>query len=382
MTLSGEKYRLLLDARGLAGRVSGMGRYVTRLATGLKALQPDDFALSLLCLPEDNPPLGIPAHVLSGLYAGARPNTVKQHLIMPPKLAKLHHGIYHYPSFDMPFNRSPNIVVTCPDLEPLVNPKLFTRKIVLYYRFFFRRLRYLKNMIAISQKTAADLVEIVGIDKNKISVIYLGVDESFLPITEERILGDLRRRYELPDDYMLYVGNTMPHKNLARLILAFARIQPAFPEVHLVIAGAADQYRENIKKVVLENNLANKVIFLDSIPEKDLPVLYSSCRLFTFPSLYEGFGLPALEAMACGAPVLASTAGSLPEVVGDAGILVDPFDVDGISDGISRVLADSNLANRLSGAGIRQAAGFTWENCARSHLSLYRQMLKRKFNIT
>ncbi len=375
MTGADEKRRLLLDARGLAGRRTGLGRYVTRLAGGIAALQLDDFALKLLCLPEDKPPAGISSQILSGFYSGAIPNTVKQHLLMPLKLARLHEGIYHYPCLDLPFNGARHVVVTCHDIEPLIAPHLFSRKIVLYYRFFAKRLRVVNNIITVSQKTADDLVEIIGIDRRRIRVIYLGAEEYFHPISDESVLRKLQNKYALPKDYILYVGNTMPHKNLARLILAFSRIHSDFPKVHLVIAGGPDQYRNNVKKIVAENNLNDKVKFLGKIPEEDLPVLYNGCRLFTFPSLYEGFGLPVLEAMACGAPVLASTAGSLPEVVGDAGVLVDPLDVDGIADGISRVLADSSLAGLFSQAGVQRAAVFTWESCARSHLLVYRQIL-------
>ena len=378
MAFAGGKYRLLLDARGLAGGKSGVGRYITRLAAGIAAMQPDDIAVKMLCLAGDTPPGNIPVQVLGSFYSGATTNTIKQHLVMPPRLVKLREGIYHYPCLDLPLNRSPHVVVTCHDIEPLVTPEFFSRKIVLYYRVFARRLRSARNIIAISQKTADDLVGIIGIDERRIRTIHLGVDEYFQPVSEKHRLREMRRAYSLPEDYLLYVGNTMPHKNLERLVLAFSRIHADFPEASFAIAGAPDAYRHNVNRVVRENGLGDKVRFLGRIPEEDLPSLYSGCRLFTFPSLYEGFGLPVLEAMACGAPVLASTAGSLPEVVGDAGILVDPYDVDAISDAISRVLSDSSLAKRLSEAGIRQAAGFTWENCARSHLSLYRQILKKE----
>ncbi len=375
MTPAAEKYRLLLDARGLAGRRSGVGKYVSGLVSGIAALQPDDFALRLLCLPEDNPPAGIEAQILGGFYSGARPNTVRQHLVMPLKLNKVPRDVYHYPCFDLPIVRLSQAVVTCHDIEPLVTPHLFARKIVLYYKFFSKRLRSLKNIITISGKTATDLVEIIGIERRRIQVIYFGVDECFRPVVDDRQLRDLRRRFVLPDDYILYVGNTMPHKNLERLILAFSRISSDFPDVCLVIAGAADRYRNQVRQFVTDSHLENQVIFLDSISEEDLPLLYSDCRLFAFPSLYEGFGLPVLEAMACGAPVLASDAASLPEIVGEAGLLVSPLDTKGMANGLSRILADKSLADNLSQAGIQRAADFTWEKCARSHLSFYRRLL-------
>jgi glycosyltransferase involved in cell wall biosynthesis len=240
------------------------------------------------------------------------------------------------------------------------------------------RLRRAERVIVISAHTGKDIVEHLGVDPGKIRVIHLGVASDFHPIPEEKRLGALRSRYRLPERCLLYVGNTMPHKNISRLVSAMALVRKRFPAVPLVIAGSSDKYRPMVAQTIEDKSLSNEVRFLGHVPEEDLPTLYNCASAFLFPSLYEGFGMPVLEAMACGTPVVTSGAASIPEIVGDAAITVDPYDVKSIADGIVHLLENRSEAEKLSRVGIQRAKEFTWRKCAEKHLMVYDEVLKGK----
>lgn len=357
-----------------------MGRYVTNLVQEIVSMDPPDLHLKTICLPSDQPPDGADVDIMHGISSHAKPNTIKQHMVLPPRLTWYRRDIYHYPSFDPPIHGGGLMVVTCHDLEPLIMPHLFARKITCYYRLFSLRLRQANMVICISENTARDVVEILGVDKSRIKVIYHGVEERFRPLDRSENFLELRRRFHLPEDFVLYVGNTMPHKNLDSLIQAMAIVWARFPSVHLVIAGARDKYRPQVMRTIEKFRFTKKVIFLDKVPEKDLPFLYNMAKVFAFPSFYEGFGLPVLEAMACGTPVVSANASSLPEVVGGGGVLVDPANIEGFAEAITKILDDKDEAKRLSQAAIIQAARFTWKQCATQHLEVYRELLSKEAN--
>jgi alpha-1,3-rhamnosyl/mannosyltransferase len=176
---------------------------------------------------------------------------------------------------------------------------------------------------------------------------------------------------------VLYLGSNKPHKNLVRLIEAWRIVTSSFqlPASCLIVAGVWDERYPEVKLRAAELGLGDRVIFLGPVAESDLPALYSGATLFAFPSIYEGFGLPVLEAMACGVPVVCSNVSSLPEVAGAAALLVDPLDVDGLAAAIGRVLADGNLRAELRQKGVAQAARFTWEETARRTLAIYREQV-------
>lgn len=185
----------------------------------------------------------------------------------------------------------------------------------------------------------------------------------------------MRGAYQLPERFVLYLGNTMPHKNVERLIEAMALVRRAHPEVALIMGGAPDKHRVSVEQAVARQGLDTAVRFLGKVPEADLPGLLSSATTFAFPSLYEGFGLPVLEAMACGAPVVTSNRSSLPEVVGDAAVMVEPTDVAALAAALVALLDDEHYALRLGALGVAQARQFTWRRCAEAHLQVYREVL-------
>lgn len=215
------------------------------------------------------------------------------------------------------------------------------------------------RILADSACTREDLVRHLGVPQSKIDVAYPGVSQRFGPQPAAAIEA-LRRRYHLPARYLLYLGTLQPRKNLVRLIQAHALV-PEAPV--LVLAGAAG-WRSAATRAAIQA-AGDRVRWLGYVPDSDLPALLSGAQALALVSLYEGFGIPVLEAMACGIPVIASSTSSLPEIVGDASILVDPLLVDSIADGIRRLCEDMDMARHLAERGLLQAARFTWEGCAR-----------------
>ncbi|MCL0053303.1 glycosyltransferase family 4 protein [Dehalococcoidales bacterium] len=221
------------------------------------------------------------------------------------------------------------------------------------------------HIIATSQNTRNDLITHLKIPDNKISVIYNGVDHSLFKPYKVKLLNK---------PYILYTGAERQRKNLGRLFEAFAKLKKEFPELKLVkvgVPGRSEEYRrESIRKLV-SLGITRDVIFIDHIPELDLAYYYSSALLLAYPSLYEGFGFPPLEAMACGCPVVTSNTSSLPEVVGEAGIRVNPYDTDSLVEAIRQVLTNSQLREEMVRKGLEQAKKFSWEKTARQTQEVY-----------
>jgi glycosyltransferase involved in cell wall biosynthesis len=256
-------------------------------------------------------------------------------------------------------------------------PALFPRKLVWFYKLMVKRLQRAEVIITISEFSKKDIIAYTGIPASRVRVIYLGVESHFAPLTSQPALADILSRYELkPKQFVLYVGNTMPHKNVRRTAEAVKIVRCKYPGIVLAVAGARDRYRADLEKAVMDMGVSDGVRFLGPIPEDELPLLYNAAAVFIFPSLYEGFGLPVLEAMACGTPVVTSNAASLPEVVGDAAITIDPRSSEAIATAVQSVLEDPCLAAELSRRGVERARGFSWKRAAEQHLSVYREVLR------
>jgi glycosyltransferase involved in cell wall biosynthesis len=235
-------------------------------------------------------------------------------------------------------------------------------------------------VLADSQATKDDLARAYGVEPGKIQVVYLGRDEALGPVRDANALAAVRERYGIAGRYLLYVGTLQPRKNLARVIEAFARLTgdpsagsgqaAALADVQLVLAGKRGWLYDDLFAQVARLGLAGRVLFPGYIPDADLPALLSASLAFVFPSLYEGFGIPVLEAGACGVPVITSNTSSLPEVAGDAALLVDPHDVDAIADAMVRLVTDADLRAELTRRGQENIKRFSWEKCARETLAV------------
>ena len=228
-------------------------------------------------------------------------------------------------------------------------------------------------MLADSENTRRDLIELLNVAPEKISVVPAGIEPRFQPVRDAAVLADVRARYKLPEWFILMVGTIEPRKNLSRLITAYGQLrrQTGLPHT-LVIAGKEGWLFQGIYEQVTREGLTEHVLFPGFVADADLPALYTLADVLAFPSLYEGFGLPPLEAMACGTPVVTSNNSSLPEAVGSAALLVNAEDTDGLTEALARVLGDAELRGRLTELGQAQAARFTWPEAARRLLEAYR----------
>jgi glycosyltransferase involved in cell wall biosynthesis len=285
--------------------------------------------------------------------------------------------VAHAPYFASPLWPTEPTVVTIHDLIPMLLPAYRGSALVrLYTRLVATAAKRAHAIIADSECSKRDIVRLLGIPPQRVHVIYLAAEERFQPVEDEVRLGSVRRRYGLPERYVLYLGGLDQRKNVLILIRAFARVRGVLGKSHcLVIAGRLPERESALfpdpRRVVAKLDLKEAVRFVGWVAEEDKPALYSGAACFVYPSLYEGFGLPPLEAMACGASVIASNASSLPEVVGDAGLLVAPQDVEDLAEAMIAVLSDGDLRASLRQRGIARAKRFSWEKTAKETLEVY-----------
>jgi glycosyltransferase involved in cell wall biosynthesis len=371
--------RIGIDGRYIADHFPGIGRYTYNLATKLPELAPDtDFVLF------HNPRLLNTRYDLGRLasFSNLRPQPAgipirslkEQHQFR--SLAKaLSLDLFHSPYYVMPYWLPCPSVVTMYDLIPLIYPHSLPHR---WSSWAFRATaslatRRASRIIAISESTRKDLARFFGTSADKTTVIHLAPDDSFRPLDRHQ-WEDTIRAYGLPERYMLYLGINKPHKNLVFLLQVFGELRT---DTKLVLAGKEDRRYPQAREEARRLGLGDRVVFLGDVPENDLPRIYNGAQVFVFPSLYEGFGLPVLEAMACGTPVVCSTSSSLPEIVGDAAITLDPQDRESWRTALTEVLKNEELRGELKAKSLAQANRFSWEKTARDTLNVYRSVAKR-----
>ncbi len=275
------------------------------------------------------------------------------------------------PAHVLPLFHPRQSVVTVHDLGYLYYPEAHTPVARWYLNWSTRfNARCAAHLICDSKTTSADLATHCGVAEDKTTVVYPGIDPALEPVRSAQELQEVRSRYRLPPTYLLFVGTYQPRKNLHRLLAAFAALRIQHPHVHLVLAGKPGWMYQALFDYSRELDLESHVHWTGYVPQADLPALYGAARAFVLPSLYEGFGLPVLEAMACGTPVICSRVSSLPEVAGDAALLINPHDSRDIEAAMSRVIEDETLHADLVQRGLRRARRFSWEACARATLQV------------
>ena len=271
--------------------------------------------------------------------------------------------VFFSPYFKVPILAPCPLVNVIHDLIPLHYPVSGIRYPVsgIYYRYFGRLCaKFSKKVITISKYSKREIEEVLRIPGEKIEIIYSGVKAPSNRYT------DVSEKYGIQGKYILYIGGIKPHKNIGSLIRAYSLLSPELKkEYQLVIGGRKNRHTEYLEKVIEKLNIRDRILFPGLIADKDLASIYKGASLFVFPSLYEGFGFPPLEAMACGTPVIASNTTSLPEVTGDAAILVDPLDIQKLSQEMVNVLTNSELRKKLTQRGIEKSKGFSIERFAR-----------------
>lgn len=299
-----------------------------------------------------------------------------EQLAQPPLLRHAGVDLLHSTGYVAPRLWGRASVVTVCDLSFIRYPALFNRANRLYLQLFTRlSVKRADRVLTISEHTRQDVIGLLGVPPDRVTTTYCGVDETFHPLAPEQVEA-YRKQRGLPDRYVLYLGTLEPRKNVLTLLRAFGHLRARGDIPHrLVLAGAPGWQYESIYDTVAALGLGSAVQFLGFVAPSEQTLCYNGADLFVYPSLYEGFGLPVLEAMACGVPVVSSNAASLPEVVGDAGVQVDPLDDVGLAEAMGLVLSDASLHNTLRCAGIERARRFSWFSMAQQTLQVYDQVL-------
>ena len=269
-------------------------------------------------------------------------------------------------------------VITVYDLIPLTRPDFVNENQSMVFRTLLNRIDVDRDwIICISEFTKMEFCERTGMSPERVRVVPLAAASFFRPATDADVIAATRLRYQIPEgDYLLCLAAPQPRKNLAHLIRSFFRLldEQQLPDTYLVLAGSREQgwmYEETFAAAEGSSKYRSRLIFTGYVAEEDLPALYSGAVAFVFPTLYEGFGLPALEAMACGTPVITSNTTSMPEVVEDAAVLVDPTDGDELCEAVSAVLSDHSLRKELRRKGLERAAAFSWKRCGELTAEVY-----------
>jgi len=296
---------------------------------------------------------------------------------LPLALRRGNIQLLHSPQFNIPIFSKVRQIVTIHDCAYDRFPEEYPNRVAKgYYRFMFPiALRKSKRIIAISESTKRDLIELHKISPEKISVIYQGVDSRFYQDMSNEKNSMLKPLY-VDGDFALFVGLTRPRKNVDRLVRAFAKVLPSLKTgAKLVLAGKIDTRFLDVRRLAERLNISDSVVQLGFVSENQLLALYKTACCFVFPSLYEGFGLPVLEAMAAGTPVITSRVSSLPEVAGDAALLVNPYDVDEIAEAMYKLFTDASFRDKLRQKGKERSKQFTWRKCAQKTLKVYEEVL-------
>jgi len=374
--------RIGIEAKVLTVRAGGIGRYAMQLVQALLAVStatPARVEFVLFTGPQTSRPfLSLSAGTYRE-YGSPVQSSVWRALYTTP-VGIVRQGIDVFHGLDHvglpPFSKRSRYVVTIYDVIPLLFPYTFSLRHRLVVRAALARVCKQADMvIVLSQATKADLLQHCRLPEDRVVVIPGACDARFSPAVDHARLTRVRLKYSLPPLYILFLGTLNPRKNVTTLLQAFAQFhhmqQRGDPAVHLVIAGASGWRTADMDRTLQRLELESVVHFPGFLDDVDLPDLYRGAILFVFPSLYEGFGLPVLEAMGCGVPVVTSNAASLPEVAGDAALLVDPYDAEGMAAALTEVVHNETLRRTLRCKGMAQAQKFSWETAARETLDLY-----------
>jgi glycosyltransferase involved in cell wall biosynthesis len=356
--------------------MTGFGRYARNLLRELKPLLPPGSLSAYVDKPYDIPELFADGG-MERIVVPWRPPFYKQlgiqlDIVRRQRGFDLFHFLYNSPPLWTPCP----FVLTLHDLSYFYVPDMvsWVNRTTSWLQFRLKAARA-KRIIALSENTRRDIVRWLRIPESRIDVIYHGVEPTFAPAPPERKAA-VANQLRLDRPFLLYVGTYLPHKNLDMLIRAFARVAGSWPgPLELVLAGKPGRNAANIQRLVRQLGLENRIRMMGFVPEEDLPALYSLCEAFVFPSKYEGFGMPLLEAMACGAPVLSSRSSCLPEVGGDGAAYFSTEDEADLAGLLERTLRDEDFRRDLVRRGQERARQFSWQNTARRTLSVYQRAL-------
>ena len=284
-------------------------------------------------------------------------------------------ALLHSPDFIPPFGGGFRSVITIHDLNFIHFPQFLTPQSARYYGQINRAVQRADHILTDSDWTREDVIHHLDVPPERVTTVHLAAAPVYRPITDRQEVRRAVNRYGLPSDFIIFVGTLEPRKNVPMLLRAFHELRQRAYDVHLAIVGRKGWLYEEVFAALTKLKLADHVHFLENVPYEDLARLYNAASCLTLPSHYEGFGLPPLEAMACGTPVVVSDRSSLPEVVGDAGLLVDPDSPEELSAALARILDDSELRASLRQRGLARSGEFSWAKAAHQTMAVYEQVL-------
>ena len=370
---------IAIDARRI--RDFGIGTYIRSLVHALSNIDHENRYTLISSAGDVRTLAGLPENFHAAVYSHSDRGTL-DHLLFPLFLHGIAPDLVHIPLNRVPLLLMRPYVVTVHDMANLLFDEGRSGVWMQLRRYRFRRgLLRARRVIAVSEATKRDVQNLMGVRSERIRRVYNAPDPGFYEhdgrSADER--GRILERYQIQHPFLLYAGNVRRHKNVPRLVEAFAVLRgqlaehPVYKDLRLVLIGDTISQHPAVRQAVMKSRVEPLVRFLGFVPFETLRCFYESAAAFVFPSRYEGFGLPPLEAMACGTPVITSNVSSLPEVVGDAAVLINPENVFDIARGISEVLLDETLRAELIRRGHAQAARFSWERTAREALEIYRE---------
>lgn len=367
--------RIGFDATPLLVTRAGIGKYTHALLCALGEVASEhDFALYANRPIPPDPAL---SHVNYPTSYFPRSRWLWEQTILPRTMQRDGIDVFHFPNNSAPLTTRIPYIVTIHDASLFLHRQYHPWQRVVALRLMMPQIaRRAAKIITVSHHARRELQQVLKLPAEKFEVIYQGVGAHFQPTATPNIAAAIRKKHGLPNQYILYVGTLEPRKNLRRLLEAFAELKrcPDQRQTKLVIVGANGWHMPNFEQQIDGLNLRDCIVRLGYVPESDLPTIYSLATCLAFPSLHEGFGIPPLEAMACGTPVLTSHNSAMSEVCGDAAFYIDPVDTQSIKEGLHSLLCNHQRQNELRKAGFCRVRDFTWRETARKTAHLYAEV--------
>lgn len=367
--------RIALDARLVTYQRGGIGQYILHLIQELPQLDQDgDY--TILRSRKERAPLAPSAPGFREVKLWTPPHNRFEQIALPVELARLQFDLLHSPDFIPPWRGRFHRLITVHDLTFLYYPQFLTAESRRYYNDQIERaVRIADHISADSSNTKDDLVRLLGVPPEKVTVVWLAPNPIYRPLDEAACVPVLAR-LGLSRGFLLFTGTLEPRKNVTGLLTAYRALcdrKASMPP--LVLAGRRGWLYNEIFQQITKLKLTDRVRFAENLPNEDLIALYNASALFVLPSFYEGFGLPVLEAMACGTPVVCSERGSLKEIAGDAALLIHPDDLEGLADAMAHALEDESLRAQMRERGFANVTRFSWERTARETLGIYKRVV-------
>jgi len=372
--------RIGIDATALPPQPVGAGNYIIQLT---RALVSSDFDHQLVIYAQNHGPdlINLPPdgevewQIVDDMSPGVR--LIWEQTRFPGLIGRTKIDLLHSLHYTKPLILPCASVVTFHDMTFFLYPHLHTRARRWYFPPMMRlSAKQANTIVTVSESTRRDAIRLLGVDPGKVTTTQLGVDASFRVINDLHAKKEIALKYDLPEKFILYLGTIEPRKNLPLLVRAYRLLVDNGTHLKLILVGKYGWMYQEVFNLVSELSLEDMVQFTGYIPQVELPLIYNLASLFVYPTIYEGFGLPVLEAMACGLPVITSDIASLPEIVGEAGILVPTGDLDALFDAMKMVTHDKELREKLTNQGLLRARNFSWERTAQLTLQVYQRVLQ------